>query len=162
MPCSEPWGLAMRRRDFIKMIGGAAVGWPLPVWAQEPGRVYRLAFVVPAPRQSPAPIALFDELRRNGFVEGQNLAVIPDGFDADYGHLSELAAALVKAAPDAIIAGPARALKALQSLTHTIPLIGIAEDMVAEGVVASFARPGSNITGISLCHLNSTPNGRKF
>src|SRR6516165_9068270 len=150
MPCSEPWGLAMRRRDFIKMIGGAAVGWPLPVWAQEPGRVYRLAFVVPAPRQSPAPIALFDELRRNGFVEGQNLAVIPDGFDADYGHLSELAAALVKAAPDAIIAGPARALQALQSLTHTIPLIGMTEDMVAEGVVASFARPGSNITGISL------------
>jgi len=84
------------------------------------------------------------------FVEGQNLAVIPDGFDADYGHLSELAAALVKAAPDAIIAGPARALQALQSLTHTIPLIGMTEDMVAEGVVASFARPGSNITGISL------------
>jgi putative ABC transport system substrate-binding protein len=60
------------------------------------------------------------------------------------------AAALVKAAPDAIIGGPARVLQALQSLTHTIPLIGMAEDMVAEGVVASFARPGSNITGISL------------
>ena len=140
----------MRRRDFIKVIGGTAFGWPLVVWAQEPGRVYRLAFVVPAPRQSPAPIAFFDELRRNGFVEGQNLAVIPDGFDADYGHLSELAAALVKAAPDAIIPGPARALQALQSLTHTIPLIGMTEDMVAEGVVPSLSRPGSNITGISL------------
>src|SRR5262249_56661619 len=130
MPCFEPWWRAMRRRGFINMIGGAAVGWPLAVRAQEPGR-----------GQSPAPIALFDELRRNGFVEGQNLAVIPDGFDADYGHLSELAAALVKAAPNAILAGPARALLALQSLTHTIPLIGIAEDMVAEGGVASFARP---------------------
>jgi putative ABC transport system substrate-binding protein len=80
----------MRRRDFIKMIGGAAVGWPLVVWAQEPGRVYRLAFVVPSPRQGPAVITFFDELRRNGFIEGQNLAVVPDGFDADYGHLPEL------------------------------------------------------------------------
>jgi putative ABC transport system substrate-binding protein len=140
----------MRRRDFIKMIGGAAVGWPLAVWAQEPGRVYRLAFVVPSPRQGPAAIAFFDELRRNGFIEGQNLAVVPDGFDADYGHLPELVAALVKAAPDAIIAGPARALQALQSVTHTIPLIGMTEDMVAEGVVPSFAHPGGNITGVSL------------
>jgi putative ABC transport system substrate-binding protein len=103
----------MRRRDFIKMIGGAAVGCPLAVLAQEPGRVYRLAFMVPSPRQGPAAIAFFDELRRNGFIEGQNLAVVPDGFDVDYGHLPELAAVLVKAAPDAIIAGPARALQAL-------------------------------------------------
>ena len=85
----------------------------------------KIPFVVPSPRQAPAAIAFFDELRRNGFIEGQNLAVVPDGFDADYGHLPELAAALVKAAPDAIIAGPARALQALQSVTHTIPLIGI-------------------------------------
>jgi putative ABC transport system substrate-binding protein len=106
--------------------------------------------VVPSPRQGPAAIAFFDELRRNGFIEGQNLAVVPDGFDADYGHLPELVAALVKAAPDAIIAGPARALQALQSVTHTIPLIGMTEDMVAEGVVPSFAHPGGNITGVSL------------
>jgi putative tryptophan/tyrosine transport system substrate-binding protein len=84
------------------------------------------------------------------FSEGQNLAVIPDGFEADYEHVAELAAALVKAAPDAIIAGPAVALRALQDLTHTIPLIGMSEDMVAEGVLASLARPGGNTTGISL------------
>lgn len=106
--------------------------------------------MVPSPRQGPAAIAFFDELRRNGFIEGQNLAVVPDGFDADYGHLPELVAALVKAAPDAIIAGPARALQALQSVTHNIPLIGMTEDMVAEGVVPSFAHPGGNITGVSL------------
>jgi putative ABC transport system substrate-binding protein len=140
----------MRRRDFITLFGGVAIAWPLAVWAQEPSRGYRLAFVVPSPRQGPAAIAFFDELRRNGFIEGQNLAVAPEGFDADYGHLPELAAALVKAAPDAIIAGPARALQALQSVTHTIPLIGMSEDMVAEGLVPSLAHPGSNITGVSL------------
>ena len=140
----------MRRREFIAIFGGAAAAWPLAAQAQEPGRVYRLGFMIPSPRQAPATIAFFDELRRNGFIEGQNLAVIPDGFDADYERLAELAPALVKAAPDAIIVGPARSLLALQSITHAIPLIGMSEDMVAEGVVPSFARPGSNITGISL------------
>jgi putative ABC transport system substrate-binding protein len=127
-----------------------AATWPLPALAQEPGRIYRLAFMIPSPRQAPATIAFFDELRRNGFIEDKNLAVIPDGFDADYGRLAELAPALVKAAPDAIIVGPARPLLALQSITQTILLIGISEDMVAEGLVASLARPGGNITGISL------------
>jgi putative tryptophan/tyrosine transport system substrate-binding protein len=139
----------MRRRDFITGIAVSAA-MPLAAQAQEPGRIYRLAFMIPSPRQAPATIAFFDELHRNGFSEGQNLAVIPDGFDADYEHVAELAASLVKAGPDAIIAGPQIALRALQSLTHTIPLIGISEDMVAEGLVTSLARPGGNITGISL------------
>jgi putative tryptophan/tyrosine transport system substrate-binding protein len=140
----------MRRRDFITLLGSSATVWSLAAGAQESGRIYRLAFVIPSPRQAPPTIALFDELRRSGFSEGQNLAVIPDGFEADYEHVAELAAALVKAAPDAIIAGPAVALRALQDLTHTIPLIGMSEDMVAEGVVASLTRPGGNTTGISL------------
>ena len=139
----------MRRRDFITGIAVSTV-MPLAARAQEPGRIYRLAFLVPSPRQAPATIALFDELRRNGYIEGQNLVVIPDGFEADTEHPSKLAAALVKAAPDAIITGPAAPLRAFQSITHTIPLIGMTEDMVAEGVVASLARPGGNITGISL------------
>jgi putative tryptophan/tyrosine transport system substrate-binding protein len=140
----------VRRRDFITLVGGAAAGWPLAARAQEPGRTYRLAFLFPSPRQAPATIALFDELRRNGFSEGQNLEVIPDGFEADAEHPSKLAAALVKAAPDAIITGPAIPLRAFQSITHTIPLIGMTEDMIAEGLVASLAQPGGNITGISL------------
>ena len=73
----------MRRREFITLVGGVAVAWPLVARAQEPGRIYRLAFLIPSPRQAPATIAFFDELRRNGFSEGQNLVVIPDGFEAD-------------------------------------------------------------------------------
>jgi putative tryptophan/tyrosine transport system substrate-binding protein len=139
----------MKRREFIAIVGGAAA-WPLVARAQEPGRIYRLAFLVPSPRQAPATIAFFDELRRNGFSEGQNLVVIPDGFEADTEHPDELAAALVKAAPDAIVAGPALPLRALQKITRTIPLIAMTEDVVAEGLVASLAQPGGNITGISL------------
>src|SRR5215813_1408412 len=138
------------RREFITLVGGAAAGWPLAARAQQAGRTYRLGVLVPTPRQSPAVLALFDELRLNGFIEGQNLQVILGGFEAGNEHLAELAAALVKAAPDAILAGSEVPVRALQSLTRTIPLVGMTEDMVAEGLVTSLARPGGNITGISL------------
>jgi putative ABC transport system substrate-binding protein len=140
----------LKRREFITLVAAAAVSWPLAAQAQEPGRIYRLAFLLPSPRQAPQAIAMFDELRRNGFNEGQNLEVIPGGFDTDPEHPGELPAALVKEAPDAIITGSAIALRTFQSITQTIPLIGFSEDMVAEGLIASFARPGGNITGISL------------
>ena len=58
----------MRRREFIAMLGGAAA-WPLDLRAQAPGRTYRLGGLTPSPRDAP----LFDELRRLGFIEGQNL-----------------------------------------------------------------------------------------
>ena len=93
---------------------------------------------------------MFDELRLNGFVEGKNLVLLPEGFDVNYDHLAERAAAVVNAAPDAIIAGPELPLRALQAVTRTVPLIGMSEDMVGEGLVASLARPGGNMTGISL------------
>jgi putative ABC transport system substrate-binding protein len=140
----------MKRRTFITLLGGAAAAWPLAASGQEPGRAYRVGFLVPAPRHTPAVSALLDELRLNGFIEGQNLTVIPDGFEAPNDHLTEVAAALVKAAPDAIVAGPDLPLRALQAATRSVPLIGMSEDMVTEGLVTSLARPGGNITGISL------------
>jgi putative tryptophan/tyrosine transport system substrate-binding protein len=140
----------MRRRKFITLLGGAVVGWPLAARGQEPGRTYRLGIITPAPRESPPVIAFFDELRRNGFVEGQNLAVIVGAFGNIDDQLAERAAALVNAAPDAILAGPEPPLHALEALTRTVPLIGMVEDMVAAGLVQSLARPAGNITGISL------------
>jgi len=139
----------MRRREFITLLGTTAFA-PLAASAQEPGRVYRLGFLIPSSRDTPAVAAFFDELRRNGFTDGQNLTVIPGGFAVPNDQLAEQAAALVKAAPDAIVAGPEPPLRALQAVTRTIPLIGIVEDMVAAGLAASLAHPGGNITGISL------------
>jgi len=60
----------MRRREFIKFLGGAAT-WPLEALAQEPGRVYRLAIVTTAGRDEPPTLAFLDELRAQGFVEGK-------------------------------------------------------------------------------------------
>src|SRR5262249_20721511 len=72
------------------------------------------------------------------------------GFGVAIERIGEVAETMVKAAPDAIVAGPELPLRALQTLTRTIPLIGMTEDMVAEGFAAALARPGGNITGISL------------
>jgi len=138
----------MKRREFITLIGAAA--WPLAARAQQAGRTYRLGFLIPSSSQTRATLALFDELRLNGFIEGQNLTVNRDGFEAGNEHLAELAAAIVKAAPDVIVAGAELPLRALQAATRTIPLVGMSDDMVAEGLVSSLARPGGNITGISL------------
>jgi putative ABC transport system substrate-binding protein len=146
---SPELGGHMQRREFITLVGGAAA-WPLGARAQDAGRTYRIGFLLPAVRESPAVVALLDELRLNGFIEGQNLLVIPGGFGVPNDQIESVAASLVAASPDVIRAGPELPLRALQRLTGTIPLIGMTEDMVGAGLVASLARPGGNITGLSI------------
>jgi putative tryptophan/tyrosine transport system substrate-binding protein len=65
----------LRRREFIVLLGGAAAAWPLAASAQEAGRTYRLGGVSGSPRNAPFAVAMFDELRRLGFIEGQNLTI---------------------------------------------------------------------------------------
>jgi putative tryptophan/tyrosine transport system substrate-binding protein len=137
----------MRRRDFISGIVSSAV-WPLAARAQEPGRTYRIGFLTPVGRESYA--TLFDELRLNGFVEGQNLLVIPGGFGVRNDQIASVAASLVAASPDVIVGGPTLPLLALKRATQTIPVVGLTEDMVGDGLVPSLARPSGNITGLSL------------
>ena len=138
----------MRRREFLFLIG--AVSLPFAARAQEPGRTYRIGFLVPSRRQTPPVAAFFDELRANGFIEGQNLFVFSGGFEATDDSLIERAKALVDANLDVIAAGPEGPLRELRKLTDKVPLVGVAEDMVAAGLVTSLAHPGGNITGISL------------
>ena len=93
---------------------------------------------------------LFDELRLNGFIEGQNLVVVVAAFGIQNDQIPSAVASLVAASPDVIVGGPELPLRALRQATRTIPVIGMTEDMVGEGLVASLARPGGNITGVSL------------
>src|SRR5262249_40119670 len=93
------------RREFITLLGGAAAGWPLAAYPQEAGHTYRLGFMVPLSPDAPSIVAFFDELRLAGFIEGQNLIVVPGGFDVRDERLTERAAALVKAAPNVIVSG---------------------------------------------------------
>src|ERR1700688_305525 len=70
----------MQRREFITLLGGAAVAWPLAARAQEPGRIYRLGSLLEGPRSAPVFVAFFEGLRQYGFVEGQNLLTDPNGY----------------------------------------------------------------------------------
>jgi ABC-type uncharacterized transport system substrate-binding protein len=141
----------MRRRDLITALAGA-IAWPRAARAEEwePGRIYRIGFLLPTPRKERVVDALFDELRLHGLVEGQNVLVLGEGFGASFDQVPKVASALVAASPDVIITGPEVPIRALQKLTQTIPLVAMTEDMIGEGLVASLARPGGNTTGISL------------
>ena len=136
----------MHRREFLAVVGGAAA-LPFVAHAQEPGRVYRLGVLIPATRASIEPF--FDEMRLNGFVEGQNLAVT-GSYSVRTEQIPDAVATLMKTEPEAILCGPETYLRALQAATHTIPLNSMSEDLVGEGFAVSLANPGRNITGVSL------------
>jgi putative ABC transport system substrate-binding protein len=142
----------VNRREFITVIGGtaASVWMPPALLAQETGRIYRIGFLSGAPREWAMYTAFFEELRGSGFIEGQNLTVIAGGFGLPNEQLAEAAAALVKASPDAIVTAGPVASRAAQAATKAIPILAAADDMVANGLVSSLRRPGSNITGVSL------------
>jgi putative ABC transport system substrate-binding protein len=114
------------------------------------GRTYRLGVLAPFPRDAPFNVAFYDEMRRLGFIEGQNLKLDYRVFGPDLDLLPQYAAELVKAKPDVIYAGGGVAVRALQQATRAIPILGIADDMVGEGLVDVFARPNGNTTGISI------------
>lgn len=133
------------RREFLAAAGSFAISSTM-VRAQEAGRLYRLGVLIPATRASVA--GFFDELRMAGFVEGQNLAVI--GFYSVPVENAERIKAVIAAAPDAILCGPETYVRALRAATQTIPLDSMSEDLVSEGFAASLAKPGGNVTGVSL------------
>jgi putative ABC transport system substrate-binding protein len=138
----------VRRREFITLITGAIVVRPFAGMAQQAGRTYRLGSLEPNPRD--VPVSFFDELQRRGFIEGQNLSIDYRDFAPHVDLISEYAAELVKANPDVIYAGGGVAVRAVQQATKTIPIVGVADDMVGEGLVDSLTRPNGNTTGVSI------------
>jgi putative tryptophan/tyrosine transport system substrate-binding protein len=143
----------MRRREFIALMG-ASVALPFAAMAQQAGRTYRIGLLTAEPPRHPvqggAFDALFDGLRRLGFFEGKNLEVHNRVYGQHPELLTEYVAELIKAKVDVIYAsGPAR-IRAVQQATKTIPILGIAEDMLGSGLVTSLAHPSGNTTGLSL------------
>ena len=140
----------MRRRDFITLFGGAALTWPVGARAQEADRTYRLGCVSGSPRNAPFAVAMVDELRLLGFIEGQNLTIDWRSYGQRIDLIPEFVAELVKAHVDVIYAAGVTAIRAAQRATATIPILGVADDMVGLRLVNSLARPGGNTTGVSI------------
>jgi ABC-type uncharacterized transport system substrate-binding protein len=140
----------MKRREFITLVGGAAVAWPLAARAQD-GPTYRIGVLNVNPRGWPAVIALFDELRRNGLVEGRNLVVDRSGIGIPYPRFADVAREMAKNKVEVlVVGGGSPPIRSVQAVAPTIPIIGLADDMVAEGLAQSLVHPGGNVTGVSL------------
>jgi putative ABC transport system substrate-binding protein len=148
----------MRRREFIALMG-ASVAWPFGALAQEPGRTYRLGVLTGVARAAPRMIAFFDEVKVLGFVERQNLKIVVDGFDLRDDQYAEVAAALTKVAADAVFCVGDAATRAAQQTAQMIPIVALSSDLVGAGFVRSLARPGGNITGVSI--LAPELNGKR-
>jgi putative ABC transport system substrate-binding protein len=136
----------MNRREFMASIGGVALS-SRAAHAQEAGRVYRLGILVPATRASIEPF--FDELRAAGFVEGQNL-VVTGRYSVPAEQIADGVAAVMKMEPEVVLCGPETYVRVFRTATQSVPLDSMSEDLVGEGFANSLAKPGGNVTGISL------------
>src|SRR5262245_37548941 len=137
-------GDRMRRREFITLLGGAAA-WPLAAQAQKIPRIGVLLV------NSPEPLGPFREsLRELGYVEGKTIQFEFLSAEDQMTRLPELAVALVNSKVDVMVAVLTPAVSAAKNATRDIPIVmGPAGDPLATGLVASLARPGGNLTGVS-------------
>jgi putative ABC transport system substrate-binding protein len=140
----------MRRRKFFTLLGCAAVGWPIAARAQL-SKVARIGvlYIGLADAES-FKKELRDGLRELGYVEGQNIAFEFRSAEGKLDRLPELASELVRLNVDLIVALYVPSALAAKQATREIPIVIIAAEPIETGIVASWARPGGNITGVAL------------
>jgi ABC-type uncharacterized transport system substrate-binding protein len=146
---------AVKRRQFIALLGGAAAVWPTVVRAQQPERTRLIGVLSPLPVDDPeakARMAAFlQALAQLGWVDGRNMRIDARWGAGDTDRIRRYAAELVALAPDVILATAAAAVAPLQQATRTVPIVFASViDPVGAGFVRSLARPGGNTTGFTI------------
>jgi ABC-type uncharacterized transport system substrate-binding protein len=148
----------VKRRGFVTLRGGATAAWPLAARAQQRATQRRIAIFHPA---IPATLitetgggtawrAFFAELRRLGYVEGENLIIERYSAEGHHERYAGLAREIVTRNPDLIVTGTNPVVIAFRAATSTIPIVAFMLDPLKAGLVTSLARPGGNLTGITL------------
>jgi putative ABC transport system substrate-binding protein len=140
----------MRRRDFIAAFGGAAAAWPRSARAQQVGKIYRIGILetLPATPNAANLNALRKGLRVLGYVEGQNLVIEYRSAEGRAERFPDLASELVRLKVDLIVTRGTPAARAAKNATTTVPVV-MATMGDPRAIVASFAHPGGNITGMT-------------
>jgi putative tryptophan/tyrosine transport system substrate-binding protein len=140
----------MKRRAFITLLGGAAATWPLVARAQEPVKLPTIGFLgtTTASAWQPWTVAFVQRLRELGWVEGRNVAIEYRWAEARSERFPEIAAEFVQFKVDVIVTG-GNAAVAVKQATSVVPIVFVLGDPVGTGLVASLARPGGNVTGLT-------------
>jgi putative ABC transport system substrate-binding protein len=148
----------MTRRQVLIALGTAASLAPLASFAEAPSKVRRIGFLTPRANPDLFYEAFTQGMRELGYVEGTNVAIEARYADGKYERLPALAAELVRMNVEIIVVYGTAAAKALQHATRSIPIVAAAAvDLVGSGIVASLARPGANITGLSAIGVDLSP-----
>jgi putative ABC transport system substrate-binding protein len=148
----------MKRREFITFLGGAAAVWPLAARAQQSKMARIGALYIGTADAESFKKELREGLRELGYVEGQNIAFEFRSAEGKLDRLPELAAELVRLKVDVIVTLYVPPTLAAKQATREIPIVTIVGDPVETGIVASLARPGGNITGVSI--MAAASNGK--
>jgi len=144
----------MRRRDFIAILGGAAVARPLVARAQQSGKTYRMGYLTSRstadPDEQRRTRALVQALEQLGWTDGRNLRIDYRAAASDANRARAFAKELVSLSPEVILVATTVALRAVRHETQTIPIVFVVvADPVGQGIVASLAHPRGSITGFS-------------
>jgi putative tryptophan/tyrosine transport system substrate-binding protein len=153
----------MKRRDFIALLGGAAVTWPLEARAQQTRNVFRIGFFGNSTAALEANLVepFREGLRDLGYVEGQNILIEYRWAEGEYERFPALTAELIALKVDVIVTAGTPASLAVKKAATSIPLVMVAVgDPVATGLVASLGRPGGNITGLT--SISSEMEGKRL
>jgi putative tryptophan/tyrosine transport system substrate-binding protein len=145
----------MRRRDFVTLISGAAIAWPLKGRAQQQfGQPRRIGILHDYPKNDPEGLlqisAFREELAKLGWIEGRNIVIDLLAGDVEAELLRTYARDLMAKGPDIVLGAGGTIVAALQRVSPTVPIVFVAvTDPVGGGLVASLARPGGNTTGFT-------------
>ena len=154
----------LERRAFLAIVSGGLLAAPLPARAQQPRPLFRIGILSYLPSTDPMGSrfreAVVAGLHDRGYVEGQHIAIEWRSWEGSLERLRVLSTELAQLGVNVIVVGPTPAAEEMKRASSTIPIVAVHGDPVGSGLVASLARPGANVTGISI--LNTELIGKQL